>query len=73
MSDDQEPVQDVIQTAEVLGKIAEDETAFRLLVQSYRAQDHEAYRDLLRRFGVLDRCHLICEWLCSLSCASSAN
>ena len=65
---DQEPVQDVLQTAEVLGRIAEDETSFRLLVQSYRAQDHEAYRHLLERFGVIGRCRLICEWLCWKHC-----
>ena len=66
---DQEPVQDVTQTSEALAKIAEDETAFRVLVQSFRAQDHEGYRDLLERFGVLARCRLICEWLCSKHCA----
>jgi hypothetical protein len=66
---DQELLQDVIQTSEVLGKIAEDETSFRLLVQSFRAQDHEGYRHLLERFGMLERCHLVCEWLCSKHCA----
>ncbi|MGD1877040.1 MAG: hypothetical protein ACFB13_06015 [Kiloniellaceae bacterium] len=65
----QETVADVVQTSEVLGKIAGDETAFRLLVQSFRAQDHEGYRDLLARFEALPRCHLICEWLCSKHCA----
>ncbi|MEQ8354771.1 MAG: hypothetical protein RH942_04475 [Kiloniellaceae bacterium] len=65
----QEPAQDVIQTSEALGKIAEDETTFRLLVQSFRAQDHEGYRDLLERFGLLGRCRLVCDWLCSKHCA----
>ena len=65
----QDLLQDIIETSEVLGKIAEDETSFRLLVQSFRAQDHEGYRDLLGRFGMLDRCRLVCEWLCSKHCA----
>jgi hypothetical protein len=64
----QELTQDVILTAEVLGKIAEDEFAFRLLVESYRAQDYEVFRELLTRFGMLDRCDLICKWLCSKEC-----
>jgi hypothetical protein len=66
---DQDLPQDVTQTAEAIGKIAQDEFAFRLLVESYRAQDYEVYRELLTRFGLLDRCHLVCSWLCSKECA----
>jgi len=66
---DQDLTHDVIQTAEALGKIAGDESAFRLLVESYRAQDHEEFRELLTRFGMLDRIHLVCKWLCSKECA----
>lgn len=65
---DQDLTLDVTQTAEVLGKIAEDEFAFRLLVESYRAQDYEVFRELLTRFGMLERCDLICKWLCSKEC-----
>lgn len=64
----QDVAQDVTLTTEVLGKIAQDEFAFRLLVESYRAQDYEVFRDLLTRFGMLDRCDLICRWLCSKEC-----
>jgi hypothetical protein len=66
---DQELTQDVSQTAEALGKIAQDENAFRLLVESFRAQDYEEFRELLIRFGLIDRCHLVCKWLCSKECA----
>lgn len=66
---DQDLTQDVIQTAEFLGKIAENESTFRLLVESYRAQDYEEFRELLTRFGMLDRCHLVTKWLCSKECA----
>lgn len=64
----QEPTQDVIQTAEALAKITQDEIAFRLLVESFRAQDYETFRDLLGRFNLLDRCHFVCQWLCSKEC-----
>jgi len=69
INDDQELTQDVAITAKVLGKISEDEIAFRLLVESFRAQDHEVFRDLLTRFDLLDRCNLICKWLSSKECA----
>jgi len=70
MSDNfsQELIQDVSQTLEALGAITEDETTFRLLIQSFRAQDHEGFRDLLTRFKLLDRCHLVCQWLCAKHC-----
>jgi hypothetical protein len=65
---DQDLTQDVIQTAEALGEIAKDESTFRLLVDSFRAQDYEEFTDLLTRFGLLDRRHLVCRWLCSKEC-----
>ncbi len=64
----QELAQDVNQTAEALAKIAQDDIAFRLLVESYRAQDYEVFRELLTRFGLIDRCPLVCSWLCSKEC-----
>lgn len=66
---DQEITQDVTQTLAALAPIAEDETTFRLLVQSFRAQDHEGFRDLLARYKLLDRCELVCQWLCAKHCA----
>ncbi|RLB77929.1 MAG: hypothetical protein DRH06_02800 [Deltaproteobacteria bacterium] len=61
--------QDLMKTSEALGSILEDETTFRLLVESFRKQDHEGFRDLLARFDLLDRCHLVCQWLCVKQCA----
>ncbi|MEQ1601166.1 MAG: hypothetical protein HOP04_04045 [Methylophilaceae bacterium] len=60
---------DVSQTADALGKVAKDESTFRLLVESFRAQDYEEFRELLTRFGLLDRRQLVCSWLCSKECA----
>jgi hypothetical protein len=67
--DDQELTLDVTQAAEALGKIVEDETAFKLLIQSFRAQDYEGFRELLGRFDLLERCELVCHWLISKECA----
>ena len=56
MSDDfsQELGQDFAQTAQALAPIVDDETTFRLLVQSFRAQDHEGFRDMLARFDLFE-------------------
>lgn len=61
-------LQDFTKTAKALGPIAKDETAFQLLVQSFRAQDHKGFQDLLTRFDVLNRCQLVCRWLCAKHC-----
>ncbi len=61
-------MQDVTQTAEALEKIDQDEAAFQLLVQSFRAQDYETFHELLNRFDLVGRCELVCRWLCSKEC-----
>ena len=65
MADDtiQSLVEDATVTAETLGRLAEDETVFRLLIQSFRAQDHEGFRALLGRFRLLQHCELVCAWI----------
>jgi hypothetical protein len=63
-----ELAQDVTQTAEALAKVVGDEAAFRLLVGSYRAQDYELFHELLARFELVDRCALVCSWLCAKEC-----
>ena len=68
LSIDKDIVQDVTQTAELLERFTDDEQSFRLLVQSFRAQDYEGYRDLLNRLKLLDRCRLVCEWLAAKHC-----
>ncbi|HVN54393.1 MAG TPA: hypothetical protein VMT46_08690 [Anaerolineaceae bacterium] len=67
-SGNQDLTQDVIQTSDALGRIAQDENAFRLLVESFRAQDYETFHDLLGRYQLGDRCDLVCNWLCSKEC-----
>lgn len=68
MTSSRELTTDVLQTAQILEKLAENESSFRLLVDSFRAQDHEAFNDLLSGFGLLEQRHLICKWLCSKEC-----
>jgi hypothetical protein len=53
------------ETAEAVGTLAEDREAFARLVDAFRAQDVDTFRDILGRFDLLARCHLVCRWLCS--------
>lgn len=62
-------VADGTATAAALRPFLDDDTVFRLLVQSFRAQDHEGFGALLDRFQVRPQAELICEWLCAKHCA----
>lgn len=64
----EELLEDVVTTAQALGPLAEDEMVVNLLVQSYRAQDHDTFHSLLERFDLTQRCGLICRWLASKHC-----
>ncbi len=70
MSDDRtdDRLDDLRETAEAVGRLADDKAAFGRAVEAFRAEDVDAFRDVLGRFDLLDRCHLICRWLCSKHC-----
>ena len=55
-------------TADAVGRLADEKEAFGRVVEAFRAQDVDTFRDVLGRFDLLDRCHLICRWLCSKHC-----
>lgn len=68
-NDDREELrQDLAQSVDALRIASENEERFRLLVESFRAQDHPVFRNTLDRIGILDRCDLVCHWLCSKEC-----
>ncbi|MGZ8437853.1 MAG: hypothetical protein ACXWXR_04855 [Candidatus Limnocylindrales bacterium] len=64
----EERLDELRDTAEAVGKLAEDKEAFARAVEAFRAEDVDAFRDVLGRFDLLERCHLICRWLCSKHC-----
>lgn len=55
-------------SGEVIGKLAQDPDAFVRAVDAFRAQDAERFQAELARAGVIERCRLICQWLCSKHC-----
>lgn len=56
------------QTGEAIGKLAEDEAAFTRTVEAFRAQDAERFQSELGKLGLQRFCVLICRWLCSKHC-----
>jgi len=55
-------------SGEAIGKLAEDAAAFRRAVEAFRAQDSAAFQGELEAIGLLGRCRLVCQWLCSKHC-----
>jgi hypothetical protein len=67
-SSDDQRIDELRETAEAVGKLAADEEAFRQVVDAFRKQDVERFQLGLDRVGLIERCHLICRWLCSKHC-----
>lgn len=65
-----ERLQELRDTGEAIGKIAEDPKAFQRLVEAYRAKDAERFQSALATLGQLQGCRLVCRWLCSKHCVA---
>jgi len=48
--------------------LAGDEDRFRATFDAFLAADRESYQRLLTEFKLLDRCELVCDWICSKYC-----
>jgi hypothetical protein len=60
---DYDAFRDLLEGANVIGKLAADEQAFRAAYEAFRAADAKTYQEVLNRLGLLSRCERICEWL----------
>lgn len=56
------------QSGEVIGKLADNSEVFGSVVEAFRAHDAERFQAELVKARLLDRCRLICQWLCSKHC-----
>lgn len=65
---EQERIAELQATGEVVGKLAADAEAFRRVVDAYRARDAERFQTELALLGLIERCRLLCRWLCSKHC-----
>lgn len=61
-------IDELQQSGEVMGLLARDPELFAEAVRAFRSEDAEAFQAVLGRIGILDRCHLVCRWLCSKHC-----
>lgn len=55
-------------SGEAIGLLADDPEVFRAAVDAFRAVDPDRFQEILDRLGILDRCALVCRWLCSKHC-----
>ena len=66
--DEQELLDDLLQAAEAVGRLAEDEETFRAAVDAFRAEDSESLQELLGHHDLPQRCELICRWFAAKEC-----
>jgi hypothetical protein len=59
---------DLVHAAEAVAALARDEDRFRATFDAFLAADRESYQRLLTEFKLLDRCELVCDWICSKYC-----
>jgi hypothetical protein len=64
----EERARELQETAEVIGKLAEDEAAFSSVVEAFRARDAERFQSILAEHELFERCRLVCRFLCSKHC-----
>lgn len=59
---------DLQRAAQAMAAFADSEDRFRGLFDAFRAWDADSFQRLLRESNLLERCHLVCEWLRSKDC-----
>ena len=67
-AEERQLLKDLVEGAEAIGRLAEDESTFRAAVDAFRAQDAESWAELAERLQLVERCEVICDWLCSKEC-----
>lgn len=60
---DRELLDEVLEGAQLLGGLAENDEVFRAVIDAFRAEDGESMHDLLERHGIAERCEVVCHWL----------
>lgn len=61
--DARELLNEVIEGAQAMAKLATDEEVFRAAIDAFRAQDGESMNRLLVQQELAERCELVCHWL----------
>ncbi len=66
--DGAEFLRDVVRSAEAIGPLTRSEDVFRAAMDAWRAGDADSFQRLLGELEIIDRCELVCGWLCSKDC-----
>jgi len=59
---------EIQETAEIIGKIAADERAFRAIIEAHENEEADTFQEELSKLGLLDHCEKICFWICFKRC-----
>lgn len=68
MSESNNRMDELRQSAEAVGKLAENEQAFSAVVAAFQQKNVEGFQAALSSVGLLGRCRLICRFFCSKHC-----
>ena len=64
----EERLAELRESGKAVAKLAKNEKQFIRVFEAYRAQDAEAFQAGLVAVDLLDRCKLICRWMCTKHC-----
>jgi hypothetical protein len=65
---DNSDVSELVDGAQAIGALAQDEDHLRAAFDAFRASDRDSFQRLLTEFGLSERCELVCDWICSKEC-----
>lgn len=65
---DEQQLAELQESGEAIGKLAEDADRFGRVVEAFRSRDTDRFQAELSEIGLLERCRLVCRWLCSKHC-----
>ena len=54
------------QSGEAIGSLAEDEKAFTLAQEAFREKNAARFQEALVAVGIFEHCRLVCRWFCSV-------
>lgn len=61
-------VDDLLEEAAAIGRLARDEKAFSTAFEAFRAGDPKTFQTVLKRARLFPRCRLVCDWICAKEC-----
>jgi len=54
---------DLLEEAQLVGQLGKTQKTFISAYEAFRVGDRKGFQAVLKRLGLLTRCHLVCEWI----------